>query len=164
MNSLRNLIEFRHAFIVDAPVAVVAAFHRDTGVMKQLTPPPIIARIHAFEPLGEGSKAHFTLWFGPLPLRWYAVHSDVSPRGFTDTQLSGPLKSWRHQHRFVALNAAQTRVEDHVTYEHDRGLRGLLSRLLFNRLGLLYLFTARKILTRRHVARLVATEPLKREQ
>ena len=32
--------------------------------------------------------------------------------------------------------------------------RGLLTRLLFARPGLLYLFTARKLLTRRGVARL----------
>lgn len=152
-------MEFTHAFMVDAPVAAVAAFHRDTGVLRQLTPPPIVARIHEFEPMREGSEARFTLWFGPLPLHWHAIHSNVSTAGFTDTQLSGPLKSWRHHHRFVPVNAAQTRVEDHITYEHDGGLRGLVSRLLFNRVGLLYLFTARKILTRRHVARMMAAEP-----
>lgn len=152
-------MEFTHAFMVDAPVAVVAAFHRDTGVLRQLTPPPIVARIHEFEPLGEGSQARFTLWFGPLPLHWHAIHSGVSPAGFTDTQLSGPLKSWRHHHRFVPVNETQTRVEDHVSYEHDGGLRGLVSRLLFNRAGLLYLFTARKFLTRRHVARMMAAVP-----
>ena len=151
-------MEFTHAFVVDAPLAAVAAFHRDTSALRQLTPPPIVARLHQFEPLGEGSEARFTLWFGPLPVHWHAVHRDVSPTGFTDTQLHGPLKSWRHQHRFIPLNAGQTRVEDHITYEHDGGPRGLLSRMLFNRLGLLYLFTARKILTRRHVARLMAAE------
>ena len=79
--------EFRHSFTVDAPLAAVRAFHHDTGVLRQLTPLPIIARVHAFEPLADGSQAEFTLWFGPLPLRWQAVHSDVGPNGFTDTQV-----------------------------------------------------------------------------
>ncbi len=148
--------EFKHSFTVDAPVAAVAAFHRDTRVLQELTPLPIIARVHRFEPLADGSRADFTLWFGPLPLRWEAVHSDVGPNGFTDTQVRGPLRAWQHTHRFTALNPTQTRVDDHVVYSHDRGARGLLSRLLFARPGLLYLFTARQLLTRRGVARLLA--------
>ena len=148
--------EFKHSFTVEAPVAVVAAFHHDTRALQELTPLPIIAHIHAAEPLAEGSRASFTLWFGPLPVRWQAVHSDVGPQGFTDTQVRGPLKSWRHTHRFTPLGPQRTLVEDHVVYEHHRGARGLLSRLLFARPGLLYLFTARQWLTRRGVARLQA--------
>lgn len=148
--------EFKHSFIVDAPVEAVAAFHRDTRVLKQLTPLPIVARVHSFEPLADGSRADFTLWFGPLPVRWQAVHSDVGPHSFTDTQVHGPLRSWRHTHRFTAEGPARTRVDDHIIYEHDSGPRGIVSRLLFARPGLLYLFTARKLLTRRGVARLRA--------
>lgn len=146
--------EFNHSFTVDAPVEDVSAFHRDTGVLRQLTPLPIVAQVHAFEPLAEGSVAHFTLWFGPMPVRWQAVHSDVTALGFTDTQVRGPLKSWRHTHRFTPLGDGRTRVDDHIVYEHHAGWRGLASRLLFARPGLLYLFTMRKLLTRRGVARL----------
>jgi ligand-binding SRPBCC domain-containing protein len=151
-------MQFEHEFTVDAPLATVVAFHRDTSALRRLTPLPIIAQIHEYEPLAEGSLARFTLWFGPLPVRWQAIHSDVSPNGFTDTQVSGPLKSWQHQHRFVALDARRTRVVDRVTYEHHAGWSGVISRLLFNRPGLTYLFTARKVLTRRHVARMMAAE------
>ena len=148
--------EFAHRFTVDAPIEAVAAFHRDTRVLKQLTPLPIVVRVHRFEPLADGSRAEFTLWFGPLPLRWEAVHSDVGPNGFTDTQVRGPLRAWQHRHRFTALGPTRTRVDDHRVYSHDRGAQGVLSRLLFARPGLLYLFTARQWLTRRGVARLLA--------
>ena len=154
-------MEFRHNFTIDAPVAVVADFHYQAGAMKQLTPLPLIIRVHTFEPVAEGSLADFTLWFGPLPVRWHAVHSPVTARGFTDTQVSGPLQSWRHSHRFVALDSRTTRVEDHIVFEHAGGIKGLLSRLMFSRPGLLYLFTARKYLTRRGVARLIAAEQIK---
>jgi ligand-binding SRPBCC domain-containing protein len=152
-------MEFRHSFVVDAPVEVVAAFHADTSALKRLTPLPIIAQLHEYEPLANGSRARFTLWFGPIPVRWHAVHSDVSTTGFTDTQVSGPLRSWQHTHRFVPLGPAQTRVDDTILYEHHTGWRGLLSRMLFSHPGLLYLFTARKLLTRRGVGRLVAARP-----
>ncbi len=144
---------FDYSFEVAAPVEAVSGFHKDTSVLKKLTPPPIIAQIHNFEPLGEGSKADFTLWFGPVPVRWQAVHSDVTLNGFTDTQLKGPLKQWQHQHRFSAIDEETTVVTEHIEYEHDSGLRGLWSRLLFSKVGLYMLFTARKIITRRSLAK-----------
>lgn len=147
------MTEFHHAFTVDAPLADVHAFHHTTEALRHLTPPPIFARVHRFEPLAEGSLAEFTLWFGPLPLRWQAIHSDVGSHGFTDTQLKGPLRTWQHVHQFTALGPERTRIADHITYTHHAGLRGLLTRLLFARPGLLYLFTMRKLLTRRGVAR-----------
>lgn len=147
-------MEFKHSFTVDALITAVSAFHYDTGVLRKLTPLPILAQIHQFEPLANGAEAHFTLWFGPLPIRWQAIHQDVSELGFTDVQVKGPLKSWVHNHRFVALGPHRTRVEDTIVYEHHDGWRGFISRLLFAHPGLMYLFTARKFLTRRGVARL----------
>ena len=41
-----------------------------------------------------------------------------------------------------------TRVNDHIEYEHHPGLRGLISRLLFPRMGLRLTFTYRKMVTR----------------
>jgi len=149
---------FDYDFTVQAPIELVAAFHHDTRVLKQLTPFPIFAQIQEYEPLADGSEAKFTLWFGPIPVRWHAIHSEVSSNGFTDTQVSGPLKSWRHQHRFFAVDKDITRISEHIVYEHDTGMRGLFSRMLFARPGLFFLFTARKFLTRRGVARLLTAE------
>ncbi|MAU00935.1 MAG: cyclase [Anaerolineaceae bacterium] len=142
---------FNFKFTVDAPVTAVSHFHHDTRILKKLSPPPIFVQIHRFEPLGEGSEAEFTLWFGPLPLRWLAIHSDVSVNGFTDTQARGPLKHWQHTHRFTAVSPQTTQVHEQIEYSHKPGLPGLLSRLLFNKAGLYGLFTARQWLTRWHV-------------
>lgn len=142
---------FDYKFTVTAPLTAVSRFHHDTRILKKLTPPPIFVQIHHFEPLAEGSLAEFTLWFGPLPVRWQAVHSNVSSAGFTDTQVSGPLQHWAHTHRFTAVTPHVTQVHEHIAYAHHDGLHGLLSRLLFARPGLYLLFTARKFLTRWHV-------------
>jgi ligand-binding SRPBCC domain-containing protein len=142
------MLAFDYQFHVNAPLTAVSAFHHDTRVLKTLTPPPIFAQIHHFDPLADGAIAEFTLWFGPLPVRWKAIHSDVSLNGFTDTQLSGPLQSWRHTHSFTAVSPTVTRVHEHIEYSHHDGRRGLLSRLLFAKPGLLFLFTARQLITR----------------
>lgn len=82
---------FDTSFTVPAPLQKVAEFHRDTRALKRLTPPPVFVQIHSMEPLAEGSRSVFTMWFGPLPLRWTAIHSNVDTmHGFTDTQEKGP--------------------------------------------------------------------------
>ncbi|MCA9078665.1 MAG: hypothetical protein KDA93_26810 [Planctomycetaceae bacterium] len=139
---------FDYEFTVDAPLSLVREFHHDTGALKRLTPPPTIVQLHQVEPLAEGSVSRFTLWIGPVPLHWTAVHSHVSPYGFTDTQAAGPMKRWEHTHTFSSLSKDCTKVQEHVEYEHRSGFAGLLTRLLFARLNLFMMFTYRKLATR----------------
>lgn len=145
---------FEYAFTVRAPAEAVAGFHRDTRVLKRLSPPPMFVQLHRIEPLAEGSISEFTLWLGPLPLRWQAVHSKVdSRRGFTDVQARGPLRRWRHTHRFEPLDERMTRVMEYVEYEHADHWVGFFTRLLFSPLGLRILFWYRSWVTRRALER-----------
>ena len=144
---------FEHAFIVAAPRAAVTRFHSDTRALKKLTPPPLFVRLHEAGRLEEGAVADFTMWFGPVPVRWRALHYDVGEDGFTDVQTHGPLKYWRHIHHFIPLDEKHTRVQDHVAYEHPAGPGGWLTRLLFNRASLSFLFTYRRYITRRALNR-----------
>ncbi|MFT4572139.1 MAG: ligand-binding SRPBCC domain-containing protein [Candidatus Binatia bacterium] len=140
---------FEHSFIVDAPLAKVRNFHADTSALKQLTPPPMIAQMHTIEPLAEGSISEFTLWLGPIPIRWRAVHRDVTANQFTDVQDAGPAKSWAHTHRFVDLGDDRTRVDDHIEYELHPSFKGFLTLFLFSKVGLRGLFFWRMVATRR---------------
>ncbi len=144
---------FDFTFTVRAPLERVAAFHHDTRALKLLTPPPVIIQIQDIEPMGEGSVSEFTMWFGPLPVRWVAVHSNVSENGFTDTLRDGLLKKWAHTHTFTAEGDKLTRIREHIEYEHYGGRKGILSRLLFARPGLVALFNYRKWATRAVVER-----------
>jgi ligand-binding SRPBCC domain-containing protein len=145
---------FDYAFTVRAPLQAVADFHRDTATLKRLTPPPIFVQLHRVEPLAEGSVSEFTLWFGPLPVHWTAVHSNVNAlRGFTDTQRGGLLQAWQHSHTFTPEGPGATRVSEHVEYAHRPGGRGLLSRILFAPPALRFLFWYRSFVTRRALER-----------
>ena len=142
---------FDFSFTVNAPLSAVQAFHGDTSALKRLTPPPTIVQLHSIEPLAEGSVSKFTLWVGPLPLRWTAVHRNVSPRGFTDVQSAGPAARWEHTHTFTPLDADTTRIDEHIEFEHKPGFWGVVTRLLFSRPNLLLMFTYRKLATRWHL-------------
>ena len=139
---------FDFIFTIEAPLQAVTAFHADTGVLKKLNPPFVIVQFHRIDPIAEGSISEFTLWMGPIPIRWRAVHSNIDSQGFTDTQESGPLKFWRHTHHFQALDDKTTQIQEHIEYEYFAGWRRILSRILFGRWGLLALFTYRKLITR----------------
>jgi ligand-binding SRPBCC domain-containing protein len=149
---------FDYQFSVKAPISAVSDFHHDPNILKKLTPPPIFIQVHQFDPLADGSTAELTMWFGPIPVPWTAVHTNVTQQGFTDTQHRGPLKHWQHTPRFTALNERQTLVKEHIEYVYTKGIWGLLSRLLFNRAGLFLLFTARKWLTRWHIGRQITAD------
>ena len=123
---------FVDRFHVNAPVEAVSIFHSGTRALRRLTPPPVIVQFHHVEPLAEGSRSEFTLWFGPLPIRWLAVHSACDPAsGFIDTQERGPMASWRHRHAWQALPDGTTAMSEEVTYAHHPGTAGLLTRILF---------------------------------
>ena len=139
---------FDYRFTVAAPIAAVREFHRDTSAHKRHTPPPTIVQLHSIEPLAEGSVSRFTLWVGPLPLRWTAVHRGVHADGFTDVQAAGPAAKWEHTHSFVPLSSDTTEIREHIEYEHKRGAWGLVTRVLFSKPNLWFMFGYRKFATR----------------
>lgn len=139
---------FKTSFTVNAPLEAVAVFHADTSALKILNPQFIIVQLHRVDPMADGSISEFTLWMGPLPIRWRAIHSDVGPNGFTDSLDDGPMATWRHTHRFEAIDDHNTQIHEQIEYEYPSGWRGLAPRILFGHLGLTALFTYRKWVTR----------------
>lgn len=134
-------MKFQHRFDVRAPLAAVAEFHRRSASMGAITPPPVIVRIHSAPAvLQEGDLMEFTLWLGPLPIRWLARIEDVTPHGFVDRQISGPFSQWKHTHTFVA-NGESTTVHDQVEAEYsDKLFWKLVGMGMWLNLRLLFAF------------------------
>jgi len=148
---------------VAAPIDSVARFHAAPRIIRRLTPFVVPMSMHRTDPLAEGAISEFTLWFGPLPVRWTALHVDVDPRsGFTDLQIAGPFRFWKHTHRYEPAHGGATLIVEHVDYQHAGGRPGRLTRLLFSRPMLFLLFTYRSAVMRwslRHARRDTATLP-----
>jgi ligand-binding SRPBCC domain-containing protein len=124
-------MKYRHIFRVKAPLAAVAEFHSRSASMPAITPPPMIVRVHdAPARLTSGDEMDFTLWAGPVPLRWVAGIEDASETGFTDRQVRGPFAHWVHRHSFERVTDDITDVNDQVEAELKRhllwGAAGLL--------------------------------------
>lgn len=111
-------MKYQHRFRVRAPIGKVADFHSRSASMAAITPPPIIVRIQQSPAvLSEGDEMAFTMWLGPLPVRWVARIEAVSPQGFTDRQLRGPFADWTHRHSFVSVDEQATDVVDEVSWK-----------------------------------------------
>ena len=110
-------MQYKHSFIIQAPLRQVADFHFRSASMGAITPPPIIVKVHSAPPrLEEGDEMDFTLWLGPLPIHWVAHIEDVSETGFADRQLSGPFDRWVHRHTFVPMDEQTTKVLDEIDF------------------------------------------------
>ncbi len=132
--------QYTHQTYLKASIDHVAKFHHDPQAIKFLTPPPVFVQIHRAEPLAENSKAEFTFWLGPIPVRWKALHTRVDlMHGFTDTQVVGPFQFWAHRHAFTELGAHSTLVIDEIQAEYGTNLwSGLISRIMWLNLPILF--------------------------
>jgi ligand-binding SRPBCC domain-containing protein len=111
-------MKFQHRFRVRASLAAVAEFHSQTASLAALTPPPVIVRIHRAPAIQRTcDEVDFTMWFGPLPIRWLAQIDQVWDGGFVDRQVCGPFREWVHRHSFVPVDATTTEVIDEVQAE-----------------------------------------------
>jgi ligand-binding SRPBCC domain-containing protein len=108
-------VRYRHTFHVRAPLADVARFHTNAESLRAITPPLIPMRLHsAPRQMEEGDEMDFTMWMGPLPVRWVARVEGVSSTGFLDRQLHGPFSTWMHRHSFAVVDKATTEIIDQV--------------------------------------------------
>jgi ligand-binding SRPBCC domain-containing protein len=144
-----KIMKYSHRFRVHASLAKVAEFHSRSASMPTITPPPIIVRVQrAPAVLAEGDEMDFTMWLGPLPLRWLARIEAVSPNGFSDRQLLGPFAEWVHRHSFIMVNEQATDVFDEIIL-NLRNHPFLWSIGLGMRLGMPFLFAYRGWKTKR---------------
>jgi len=118
---------------VPRPVDETFAFFEKAENLARLTPDNLAFQLRTGERLmRRGLVVEYRIkpLFG-IPVGWTSVIDEYIPNErFTDTQLRGPYRRWRHVHSFH-MEDGGTRVEDEVTYELPLGPLGrLLNRLL----------------------------------
>lgn len=87
--------------IIKAAPERVFAFHELPDALERLTPPWENVKVIQKADISEtGAQAIIEMKIlGLFPAKWIAEHTKYEPpRMFEDVQISGPFKSWRHQH------------------------------------------------------------------
>jgi ligand-binding SRPBCC domain-containing protein len=108
---------FRASVWIDAPVESVWRFHEREDAFELLSPPWAKPQITARQGrLATGSRIEMLLPAGPFRIRWVALHVDHQDfHHFTDEQIAGPFRYWKHEHRFEAEHGG-TRLTDSVEF------------------------------------------------
>lgn len=144
-----------HRFVRSTPVSASAEalfdWHEAPGAFERLTPP--WEKVKVLRHVGGiRDGAQVTVAVGPWPfaLRWHLEHRDYEyGRSFTDVQVRGPFRSWRHVHRMIPDGPSRCVLEDAIEFELPFGLLGdLIGRLIVER-KLATLFAFRHEVTRR---------------
>lgn len=96
------------------------SWHERPGAFERLSPPwQSVASIEAEGGIRDGGRRTLRLAVAGLPVTWKLEHRDYEyGRNFSDVQVSGPFRSWRHDHRFSPGRTEDTSVlEDCIHYE-----------------------------------------------
>jgi ligand-binding SRPBCC domain-containing protein len=111
---------------IPVPLDRVFHFFSNPTNLPRLMPPELAAEIRS---IGTQITLSVRL-LPPLPLRasWVARIVEFEPgRHFTDVQVKGPFRHWRHRHEFQSARRAQadgTLVRDDLEYDVGFGRLG----------------------------------------
>lgn len=110
---------------IEASAADAYAWHLRPGAFERLVPPWIRVELaDPFFPVQNGARAAMQVRMPPWRFRWELERTDcIAGQEFTDVQVRGPFRSWKHRHVFDNDGAACF-VEDRVEYEWPAGKWG----------------------------------------
>ena len=141
----------------------VFAWHERPGALERLTPPwAHMGVLRSDGSIRDGAEVELEIRAGPVSFRWHLRHRDFEEgRQFADEQVSGPMKRWRHVHRFHHADGGGTTLEDEVDMEPPLGFAGqtVVPSMVERELDRLFAFRHRRLQTDldRHAA--YAAEP-----
>lgn len=137
---------------IELPVSIEEAFayHERSGALNRLIPPWEKVTIESTDgSLTPGSRVTLRTQLAGVPLRWVAEHRAYEPpHRFEDVALSGPFRSWHHQHQFRSMSADRSELTDHIEYEVPLGGLGNLVGGAFVRQQIEAMFAYRHRVTR----------------
>lgn len=118
--------------LVIADIQAVWMFHSSAEALTVLTPASRKVKwISTDLTVRNGAIHEFKIKLGPFWVTWRAELSEVDPpRGFVDTALKSPFKSWTHRHEFVS-DPGGTLLRDTIEYVPPFGILGALADKVF---------------------------------
>jgi len=141
--------ELKTSVTIPLPIEAVFSFFADASNLERITPPELRFRILTPLPLQmrRGTLIDYRLRLFGVPIFWKTRISVWEPPfRFVDEQLSGPYRTWIHQHLFTEAGGS-TLMEDLVHYRLPLQPLGELAHPLVKlELDHIFMFRRRSIL------------------
>ncbi len=136
---------FKHSFVVDAPIGKVWDFYTDLHHLEIITPKEIGFKIieSNSDQITQGQTACLS---GKLLTRitWKTKITFCKPYTYVDEMDEGPFKHWKHTHDFYKIAENQTRITDEIKFELPCGFIGkLFEPYTQDRLGKIFVYIQR---------------------
>lgn len=117
---------FEYESPIDSDVQNLFNYHANPGALNRLVPPwENITIRERGDSLAVGSEVVIRNSLFGVPVTWRARHTQLkSPESFQDIQLSGPFKTWVHDHDFRSDGRGRSILRDRVQFENKFGFIG----------------------------------------
>jgi ligand-binding SRPBCC domain-containing protein len=109
---------YKSTTLIRRPLNEVFEFFSKAENLNEITPPMLRFKILSPLPIEmkKGTLIDYSIVMHGIPFKWKTKITDWNPGvSFTDEQLKGPYRVWRHQHVFAA-EGEFTRMTDIVYY------------------------------------------------
>ena len=131
--------KYIHETFLSAPPNRVYSWHENPSALQQLMPKEDSIDIVRPAQLSEGNKAYLRipLLGCCLYVDWTAELESVKPgREFSDRQVSGPFKIWKHRHLFLHASSQRCLMRDEIEFLLPGGklIHSTLSPFVVNKL------------------------------
>ena len=118
---------FERSVDIKASPQEVFEFHLRPANLARLMPPFIRSEIFApSSPSRAGDTQTIVIRLPFIALKWDAAITKVGEGLLEDVQVSGPFRSWRHEHRVEDIGGGRARLTDRVEFRFLPGPLGQL--------------------------------------
>jgi ligand-binding SRPBCC domain-containing protein len=109
---------FVYRSVMPAAAREVFAWHERPDALTELLPASRLVHVQSRSGgIRDGGRIVFTMGVGPVRILWEALHFGyVEGEQFSDEQVRGPFRVWRHTHRVSPLSDSSSVLEDRVEY------------------------------------------------
>lgn len=119
---------FETSLVLNAPLERVFDFAIRPENIARISPPVLGLRfVNPPDEYKLGSKFEFKVQaWGTVQTSHFEIVEFDRPNLFVEIQLKGPMKSWRHEHRFASNAEGHTVVSNRIEFAPPGGLVGML--------------------------------------
>jgi ligand-binding SRPBCC domain-containing protein len=148
------LIKFINKFIINEDIEKVWEFYTDIRHLEIITPKKLNLKIikTTNQKIILGQETIISAKIIIIQSTWHSKITLFQQYEYIDEMLEGPLKKWKHTHKFKRINENKTEIIDKVEFSLPYGILGNIVSIFFIKI-LRQLFEHRKDETIKYLSR-----------